>query len=196
MTKRAIILASNGFEDIELICPLDVLTRLGVSVALVTSEQPAYAATLLGAYGSTLVPATSLSALQKLPEKEQLFDALIVPGGKRNAQTLAASQDAIALIRRHYENKKLIAAICASPSHVLAEAGGLLEGRKACGDPAFNDKLRACGAIVTNQTVTVDGSIITSVGPGSALQFALVIASRLGFESAAANLSRKWGVQI
>ena len=90
---------------------------------------------------------------------------------------------------------KLVAAICAAPSHVLGEAAGLLNGVRSTVDPAFNDKLKACGAILTHEPVTVFENIITSMGPGSALPFALQLAAYLAGNAGADAFAERWGIR-
>ncbi len=184
MTKTALIVMADGFEDIEAVAPIDVLTRVGVKVTIAgLLDQP-----IQGAYGTKLVPHTSLDKVTGL------FDAIIFPGGTKNAQSLAADQNAIRMAREHFARGRIVAAICAAPSHVLGEAAGVLHGRRATGDPGFNDKLAASGAIVTNERVTDDRRIITGMGPGAAMHFALMLAERLGFKTRADEFAANWGI--
>jgi len=184
MSKRALVIVSDGFEDIEAVAPIDVLTRVGVLVTVASLKSgPVHAA-----YGTKLVPDCTLDQI------DSLYDAIVIPGGKKNAQTLASDARVRSCVRAHHEAVRIVAAICASPSHVLGEACGILVGKRACGDPGFNEKLEKAGALLTDQLVTQDGNIITSVGPGSALIFALKIAAQLAGEEEAQKFAGKWGV--
>lgn len=178
------MILAEGFEDVEAIASIDVLTRAGVEVK-VASLTPG---SVQAAYGTTIVPNLTIS------EVKELYDAIIFPGGRRNAQSLAANARVIELARQHYQAGKLVAAICAAPSHVLGEAAGLLKGKRSSGDPAFNDKLSASGAILTDELVTVDGNIITGMGPGAALPFALQLAEYLVGKEVADGFAVKWRI--
>ena len=185
-TKRALTVLAEGFEEIEAIAPIDVLTRAGVSVTVAgLLDGP-----VRSAYGIILLPETTVAE-----QVGSLYDAIIFPGGRKNAASLAADPHVLALARAHHESGSLVAAICAAPSHVLAEGGRILSGRKATGDPSFNNRLAAAGAIVTNELVTVDGNIITGMGPGAAMLFALAITEYLVGSDVADSYARKWQIK-
>jgi protein deglycase len=183
--KQVLVILAEGFEEIEAIAPIDVLTRSGCEVTVAGLVPGPIAA----AYGTTIMPQTTLDQVT-----ERLYDGIFFPGGRKNAQALAASPKVIALAKKHHEAGRLVAAICAAPSHVLGEAAGLLKGKRASGDPSFNDKLAFSGAIVTQQMVTVDGNIMTGVGPGAAMLFALQMAEYLCGKEIADQFAAKWKI--
>ncbi|MEW6049752.1 MAG: DJ-1/PfpI family protein [Candidatus Zixiibacteriota bacterium] len=184
MSKQALMVLAEGFEDIEAVAPIDVLTRAGVEVTVVgLTDRPTK-----GAYGTTLMTDAGVAW------EGRLFDAIVFPGGRRNAAALAVDRRVVESARRHFGERKLVAAICAAPSHVLAEAAGLLKGKRATGDPAFNDRLAAAGAIVTGQPVTRDNNIITGMGPGAAIPFSLALAEYLVSNEVADSFAVKWGI--
>lgn len=185
MTKRALIVLADGVEDIEAIAPLDILSRAGVEVT-VASLKPG---TVAAAYGSCLQPSTTID---RLPAG--LYDALVLPGGKRNAEALAKHPTVIKLVQDHLSAGRLVAAICASPGYVLGEAAAVLENRRATGDPGFNDKLEKAGAILTHEHVTIDGHIVTAMGPGAAIAFGLTIAEHLVGRLTADGLALYWQI--
>ncbi|MEK7774336.1 MAG: DJ-1 family glyoxalase III [Candidatus Zixiibacteriota bacterium] len=184
MARRVLICLAEGFEDIEAVAPIDVLTRCGFEVT-VASLAPG---PVRAAYGLTLVPTTTID------NAHGLYDAIVFPGGRKNAQALAGDERVVRLAREHYRAGKLVAAICAAPSHVLGEAAGILKGKRSSGDPSFDDKLAESGAIVTGENVTMDGNIITAMGPGAAMPFALAIADYLGASSAVEGFRKKWRI--
>lgn len=185
MSKKALVIIAEGYEDIEAVTPIDILTRSGVDVTIAALED----GQVKGAYGTTMV------AHKPLEMVDDEFDAVILPGGKKNAEALAADPKVREMLQKQNKEGKLIAAICASPSHVLGEAAGILKGRKATGDPTFNDKLEASGATVTKERVTVDGNIVTATGPGSALFFALQITEELVGGSKADEYANRWEIE-
>ncbi len=186
MSKTALIIMADGVEDIEAVTPVDILNRVGVKVTVAAREQGA----IRGAYGSTILPDATFDEVG-----DQMFDCVVLPGGALNAQALADDKRVVEIVRRHYEDRRLVAAICASPGCVLAGAADILEGRRATGDPGFNDKLKAGGAIVTDEEVTVDDNIVTGRGPGAALRFALQLTEHLSGRKAADELAIRWRVR-
>lgn len=185
MAKTALIIIADGVEDMEAVAAIDVLTRAGVEVA-VAGLKPG---PVKAAYGTTVVPETSIDQI------ESLYDAIVLPGGWDNAESLAADPKVIALIHRHYDEGKLVAAICASPAMVLAEAAGILKGKRATGFPGLTDRLTAGGANFTDQAVTEDGNIITGLGPGAALPFALRVAKYLVGDKIPSELADRWRIR-
>lgn len=183
--KRALVLLAEGFEDIEAVTPVDILTRAGVDVTVASLEK----GPVKGAYGNTIIADTTLEKI------EGLYDCLILPGGLKNAQILASHDEVIELVKSHFDAGKLVAAICAAPAFVLAEAAGILAGRKAASDPNFSDILESGGAEFTDKAVTVDGNIITGMGPGAALPFALKLAEYLAGEETVRALAEKWRIE-
>jgi 4-methyl-5(b-hydroxyethyl)-thiazole monophosphate biosynthesis len=184
MKKKALVILSEGFEDIEAVASIDVLTRSGVEVTTVSATPGPVRA----AYGSVLVTHTSLETVAGL------FDAIVLPGGLGNAGKMAANRKIVDLVKVHDSAGKLVAAICASPALVLGEAARILHGRRATGYPDINDRLAASGAIVTHEHVTADGNLVTGMGPGSALLFALRIAEYLVGPEVPNELASRWRI--
>ena len=184
MQKRAVVILSEGFEDIEAVAPIDILTRSGVEVTIASIKAGPVAA----AYGSTLVPHTTIDRVH------ELYDAIILPGGLTNAEKMAANDRLIDLVKCHHAASKLVAAICAAPALVLGETAGLLKGKRATGFPGYDSRLAACGATFTGDHVTIDGNIITGMGPGAAVSFALQIAEYLVGKEIPDDLAGRWRI--
>lgn len=182
MTPNALLVMSDGVEEIEAVAPADILTRAGVNISLAGLTGTRVAA----AYGTTLI------ADETFDQVNGTFDALILPGGVRNAEALAAHTGLVKMVREQFQAGRLVAALCASSGFVLAEAAGILRGKRATGFPEFNEKLLAGGATVTNELVTVDGNVITGQGPGAALLFGLALVEYLVSEEMADRLARTW----
>jgi protein deglycase len=185
--KRVLVILAEGFEDVEAIAPIDVLNRVGVEVTVAGLESGPVNA----AYGNTIVPDISVAEVG-----ERLYDGIVLPGGVYNANSLAGSPEVLALVRRHYQEKKLVAAICASPGTVLAEAAGILKGHRSASAPGFEDKLKAAGAEFTDEEVTVDGHVITGRGPGAALLFGLRLAEYLVGPVDPEKLAQLWRINL
>ena len=186
MAKQVLMVLSAGFEDVEAVAVIDVLNRAGIELVIASLENGPVPA----AYGTVILTHSTLAQTQGI------FDAIVFPGGKANAEALARNPLVKELILRHWEEKKIIAAICAAPATVLGEAAGILRGKHVSGDPGTDARLIACGAILAGRPVAVDGNIITAAGPGSALEFALTLAQQLAGPEPAAQLAKKWGVNL
>lgn len=181
------VMLAEGFEDVEAVAPIDVLNRVGVEVTIASLVSGPVNA----AYGNTIVPDTTVSEVGST-----LYNGIVLPGGVYNANSLAASPEVLDIVRRHYESKKLVAAICASPGTVLAEAAGVLEGHRSTSAPGFEDKVTAGGAQFTDDEVTVDGHVITGRGPGAALLFGLRLAEYLVGREEPEKLARLWRIDL
>jgi 4-methyl-5(b-hydroxyethyl)-thiazole monophosphate biosynthesis len=113
-----------------------------------------------------LVPDTTLDkALQ------QDYDMIVLPGGLPGATHLDEDSRIIALLQKMADKNKFTAAICAAPK-VLASAG-LLDGKMATSYPGVIDKMAIPGLQYSADPVVRDGRLITSRGPGTAMDFAL-----------------------
>ena len=97
------------------------------------------------------------------------FDVIVLPGGYPGFVNLGKDERVLWLVREMHGKNKYVAAICGAPS-VLTKAG-LLEGKKATIHPGVKDMLT--GAKHVDERVVVDGRIITSQGPGTAMEFSM-----------------------
>ena len=171
MAKKALVLLAEGFEDIEGITCIDILRRGGVEVTVAGLND-----VLVKASRGTVVIAD-----KKLDEVSLEFDALVLPGGLPGATNLAASVKVNALIKTMNQAGKIVAAICASPSVVLAPTG-ILKNKSVTGFPGMLENFDKTTAY-QEKDVVVDGTIITSRGPATALNFALAILEQMeGYE--------------
>lgn len=168
MSKTALIVIAEGSEEIEAITPGDVLQRAGVDIT--------YAAigtlTPRGGHGVPLRADMLIEDVGGI-----LFDALVLPGGGKGAENMLHSPELAELIKRHWEGGKIIAAICATPAVVLGPLG-ILSGRHATCFPGlerrFPKDVKDC-----TTSVCVDGHLITSRGPGTAMEFSIRLAELL-----------------
>jgi 4-methyl-5(b-hydroxyethyl)-thiazole monophosphate biosynthesis len=167
MKKTALVILAEGFEEIEAIAPVDVLRRAGVRVTLVGVES-------LGVNSSRKI---GIQADALLKDIKDLPDAVILPGGLPGATNLAKSGEVAELVKKMNGAGKIIAAICAAPAVVLASLG-ILDGKKATCYPGCESDFSKA-TVHCKARVIEDGNIITSQGPGTALEFSLAIAARL-----------------
>lgn len=171
---------AEGFEEIEAVTPVDVLRRAGFEVTIAATGS---SKSVTGSHGVRLEADVLLKDIQETP------DAVVMHGGIPGAENLAKSKELSALLLKMKSQNRLIAAICAAPALVLAPAG-ILQGKKATCYPGYEKELAAGKATFSSERVVVDGSVITSRGPGSALEFSLEIVRNLVDDKTADKLTK------
>lgn len=166
---------AEGFEEIEALCPLDLLRRAGVPVKTV------------GIGGDNVTGAHGITLKTDMTDAEFSYDSpemIFLPGGMPGTLNLAASDVVRSSIEKANADGAYILAICAAPM-ILGEMG-LLKGKEAICYPGFEDKL--IGAKISEKTVVLDGKIATAKGMGVALEFGLLAVSILCGEDTAKDL--------
>jgi protease I len=151
---KILILATDGYEDSELLVPRRTLIDRGASVTLASLEK----GEIKGDSGAKIDADCMIGDIDA-----DSFDGLLLPGGTKNPDALRMDQGAVALIRRFVESGKPVAAICHAP-WLLVEAD-VLRGRTVTGWPSIRTDLRNAGAEVVDREVAVDGNIVTSRKP-------------------------------
>ena len=160
--SRVLVPLANGCEELEAVTIIDLLRRAGIEV-VVAGLAPGI---VKASRGTQLMPDTTLDAA--LLED---FDMLVLPGGMPGAQHLRDDARVIGLIQKMAAAGRYIGAICAAPT-VLA-AAGVLSGKTATGYPGFLEKMNLNDVTLSAEAVVRDGHVITSRGPGTAIDFAL-----------------------
>lgn len=157
------VFLANGFEEIEALTAVDLLRRADIQVKTVSimDEKLVY-----GAHGI----AVEADILFKEGDYNRC-SMLIFPGGMPGTTNLCNHRGLNEELKEFYAEGKPIAAICAAPM-VFARAG-LLNGHKATIYSGMEDELIGAEEVVTDQNVVVSGNVITSKGPGTAMDFAL-----------------------
>lgn len=165
--KQSFIFLADGFEEIEALATADVLRRAGMKVSLVSIyDNPA----VKGAHGIEVGADTTFGE-NDYNEAEWL----IFPGGMPGAKNLYDKTELINVLKKHFASGGRVAAICASPAVVLAQAG-ILDGLNATCYPGFENILTAGGAnYKAEDRVVTDGNVITANGPSSSLLFGVAI---------------------
>jgi len=158
--KKVLVPLADGFEEIESTTIMDVLRRAGVDV-VIAGIKPG---PLKGAHGVQLIPDVTLQEV-----KDQGFDMIVLPGGQPGVDNLRKNQDVIDILKKMHQKKKIIGAICAAPL-VLRDAG-LISGVNLTSYPGIESDLKE--GHYQQDRIVMDGHIITSRGPGTALEFSL-----------------------
>ena len=177
--RRALVLLADGFEEIEAVTPIDVLRRAGVEV--ITAGLDGRRVT--GNHGITLEADTTLA------DAPRDVDLVVLPGGMPGAQRLGESAAVRELVRGVHERGRRVAAICTAPATALAPAG-VLAGRRATCYPGFEERFDP-GVERSSERVVVDGTLTTSRGPGTALEFSLSLVAQLVSREVADEVRQK-----
>jgi len=166
MAPKVLVLLAQGCEELEAVTCVDLLRRAEIDVVTAgLDDQPVTASR-----GVTLAPDC---ALDEALEDE--YDMVVLPGGLPGADHLAADPRVIDLVQRMAAAGKFTCAICAAPT-VLAKAG-VLAGKRATCYPGCLEN--APDVTCTGEAVVRDGIVITSRGPGTAMDFALALVEAL-----------------
>ena len=188
MSKKALVLLAEGFEEVEAVTPIDYLRRAGIEV---TAAAIGDSITVTGARGIPINAGITLHELLQQGKTAVEWDALVLPGGMPGASNLAASKETVDLIKEMAASGKWVCAICASPAVVLAPLG-LLSGRKFTCYPGMESGVPD-GKWLDSQVVVEageSGGIITSRGAGTAGAFAVAIIGRLLGEAEANKVAQ------
>ena len=157
---------AQGCEEIEAITVIDILRRAGVTVVSAGLDSQHVKASR----GTMLIPDTTLEAALATS-----YDMVILPGGQPGSNNLKEDKRILNLLKHMNQQNKYVAAICAAPS-VLATAG-VLDKKQATSFPGALDAFP--GIKQQSRAVVVDGNVITSRGPGTAMDFALTLVELL-----------------
>ena len=171
------VILGTGFEEVEAIAPVDILRRCGVTVktAGIGGLQ------ITGAHGITVTADCMVDELDL-----DVMDMIVLPGGLGGVASINSSEAALAAVSKAWNAGKYVAAICAGPT-VLARLG-LTADKSVTGYPGTEPQLGDC-QYVSDAPVVVDGRLITSRGPGTALLFGWKLAEILCGAEAAAQVA-------
>jgi protein deglycase len=158
---RVLVPMADGSEEMEAITVVDLLRRADVDVTIASLSGD----TITASRGTKIVPDMSLDAAL-----ERDYDMVVLPGGLPGADHLDNDPRIRKLLTSMVGRGKFVGAICAAPK-VLAHAG-LLDGKTATSYPGFLDDIKP-EVQSTNGAVECDGKIVTSRGPGTAMDFGL-----------------------
>jgi protein deglycase len=164
MTKVLVPLAP-GCEELESVTLIDILRRGGLTVVTASLDGKPVKASR----GVVLVADTTLETAMT----DAGFDMVVVPGGMGGSTALAKHAGFVAYVRDMYEAGKYVGAICAAP--IILGKAGLLDGHAFTAYPGVLQDTDFPGSRYTGAAVEVDGRVLTSRGPGTALDFSLIL---------------------
>jgi protease I len=155
---KVAVLATDGVEQVELTEPVKALKGVNAKVMVIAPKSGQIQGMNHHEKGDMLAVDHDLSSVS--PDR---FDALVLPGGVANPDTLRTDPKAVAFVRHFVEAGKPIAAICHGP-WTLIEANGV-KGHKVTSWPSLRTDLVNAGAEWVDQEVVVDGNLVTSRKP-------------------------------
>lgn len=156
--KRIAVLATDGFEQSELTEPVRVLRAAGARVEVIAPKPGHIQGFQHLEKGAQVAVDRPLS-----DARADDFDALVLPGGVTNPDSLRLNRDAVVFVQEFFEAHKPVGAICHGP-WTLIEAG-IVKGRTMTSWPSLQTDLRNAGANWVDQEVAVDGQLVTSRKP-------------------------------
>jgi protein DJ-1 len=163
----ALVLLAPGAEEMETTIVVDVLRRAKVNV-LVAGVDGSGAVEC--SRGVRITPDVALTAV------DTLRDVVVLPGGAGGAERLRDSPLVGELLRQYWDGQRIVAAICAAPTALLAHRIAL--GSHLTSHPSVRELLRD-EYEVSDDRVVEDGRLVTSQGPGTSFEFALALVARL-----------------
>lgn len=156
---RVAILATDGVEEVELVQPRDAVVSAGATSTLVSLTHGD-----IQSFESDVNPAGTYAVDAVVADVSvDDFDALILPGGTTNPDSLRTDSDAVEFVRRFVDSGKPVGVICHGP-WTLVEAD-VVRGRTLTSYPSIRTDIRNAGGTVVDEEVVIDGNLISSRNP-------------------------------
>jgi protease I len=156
--KKVAILATDGYEQVELIDSKRNLERAGARVEVLSIKPGKIKGWDRTDWGKSVKVDHLVSEVHPAD-----YDALILPGGQINPDKLRTDKNAVAFIRQFVETGKPVAAICHGPWGLIE--AGVVDGKTVTSWPSVHTDLQNAGAKWVDKEVVQDGNIITSRKP-------------------------------
>lgn len=170
---RILIIATDGFEQSELLVPRDKLRAAGARVEVASPEGRAIRGWKGKDWGETVEADAALGSVQPAD-----YDALVIPGGQINPDLLRVDKDAMGIVRRFLADGKVVAAVCHGP-WLLVEADAV-RGRTVTSYASIRTDVENAGGKWVDQEVATDQGIITSRSPADLDAFVKKIIEEVG----------------
>lgn len=174
MTTTALVIITDGIEELEAVAPVDCLRRAGVEVTV------ASATSSLTVTGRNQI---QICADVNLDSCSREYALIVIPGGPSHVSMLEDSR-ILDILRKQEKAGKLIGSICAGP--VVLKKAGILEGKSFTSFPGTKEVLPERDA---QSEVVRDGNLITSQGAGTAVAFALALVEATCGEAASKSIA-------
>lgn len=158
MKKKIAILATHGFEEVELTSPKEAMEKEGFQVDIISPEAGSIKAWKEKDWSNEYKVDFTVDSVS--PKD---YDALMLPGGVINPDKLRRSKDVLKFVQGFFEQKKPVASICHGPWTLIS--AGVVEGRKMTSFQSIKDDLINAGANWVDEEVVVDQGLVTSRNP-------------------------------
>lgn len=176
--KSALVVVASGSEDIEFITVVDVLRRAKINVITASVEETE----------KVILQSNNVFYADKkfMDVSKEAFDVIVIPGGMKGSNTISACSEVIEKLREQKNQNKWYAGICAAPK-IVFEAHGLIDDVEAIAYPGFEKSFKNKG----KGRVCVSKNCVTSLGPATAMEFALKLVELLTDQTIALELSQQ-----
>ncbi len=156
--KKVAILATDGFEQSELVKPKEAVEKAGATAHIISPESGEIKGWDTDDWGDKFKVDVKLE-----DAKAEDYNALILPGGVINPDKLRINEKALEFVKSFFEQKKPVAAICHGPWTLIN--AGVVEGREMTSYKSIRKDLENAGAKWTDGEVIVDNGLVTSRNP-------------------------------
>ena len=168
MDKRVCVLLAPGYEEIEALTPVDYLRRAGAIVDIISTTDDI----VVPSAHQVLVQADSF--LDDIVSDD--YEMVIIPGGLPGVPNLIANEKVMNFLKEMNNKTKWVTSLCAGPA--VLDAAGILAGKATTCYPGWEEKMKNFGSF-SEDTVVVDGHVITARGAGAAGYFSLALIEQL-----------------
>ena len=182
--RRALVPIAAGSEEIEAVCLIDTLRRAAFDVVVAGVGVASATEPIKMSRGVRMLADCTIEAAREGAE-EKPFHIILLPGGMPGAEALGGSAPLIDMLKAQKKAGRWYGAICAAPAVALLPHGLLPEGAPATCHPGFFDKLPEASRSEDRVVVDAEHHVITSRGPGTAIEMALAAIRVLDSEGAA-----------
>ncbi|MAZ28434.1 MAG: protease [Cytophagaceae bacterium] len=158
MKKRIAILATDGFEEVEFTSPLKALKDEGFDVDVISNKAGKIKAWDKDKWGGEYDVDKTVDSVSAKD-----YNALVLPGGVMNPDTMRTNEDALIFVRDFFKQKKPVAAICHAPQLLISAE--VVDGRTLTSYKSIKDDLENAGALWVDKEVVVDEAFVTSRNP-------------------------------
>ncbi|KOM43450.1 hypothetical protein LR48_Vigan05g105400 [Vigna angularis] len=169
-SNKVLLPIAEGTEPMEAVIIADVLRRAGADVIVASVSA---SLSVLARHDVKIIADALVSDVVGTS-----FDLVAIPGGIPGVENLRDCKVLEVLVKKHVEEGRLYAAVCAAPAVVLGP-WGLLNGLKATCFPTLMEKLASYAATTVESRVQVDGKLVTSRAPGTTMEFAVALVEQL-----------------
>lgn len=156
--KKIAVLATDGYEESELLKPVEALKAEGAEVEIISLKTGEIRGMTKHEWGGKVGVDKTVS-----DAKADEYDGLVLPGGVINPDKLRTDKDAVNFVKDFYSAKKPVAAICHGPQTLID--AGVISGVKMTSYPGISKDLENAGASWVDEEVVTDGNLTTSRKP-------------------------------